>query len=337
MPLQLDVLVALDAPSPASTGQPLLLPLDIIDEDPLQPRTEFDPERLQELAASIAERGVLQAISVRPHPHKPGRWLVNFGARRLRASKLALLAQIPAYVNDRASSYDQVIENEHREGLKPLELALFIQSRIAVGENQAEIARQLGKSQPYITYAMALIDAPDWLMQVYQQGKCRGMAELYQLRRLHAQAADAVLAWIGEQPSISRADIQRLKREIDADGPPSVVAADDAAVRLRDVPKTPSSATPIAAPPVAPSMSDVKRSPTASAQSLPSGATHQRLRATRLLAELDGQTVEIVLDAAPPASGRVFVRVSVSMPKSEVDARDLVLIGFDRADGLNQV
>ena len=148
MPLQLDDLAALDAPSLASTGQPLMLPLDIIDEDPSQPRTEFEPERLQELADSIAQRGVLQAISVRPHPHKPGRWLVNFGARRLRASKLALLAQIPAYVNDRASSYDQVIENEHREGLKPLELALFIQSRMAVGENQAEIARQLGKSQP---------------------------------------------------------------------------------------------------------------------------------------------------------------------------------------------
>lgn len=115
-------------------GTPLMLALAAIDEDPRQPRTEFDPERLQELAASITQRGVLQAISVRRHPDHPERWMLNFGARRLRASKLAGQTQIPAYVNETASSYDQVIENEHREGLKPLELALFVQSRIALGE-----------------------------------------------------------------------------------------------------------------------------------------------------------------------------------------------------------
>lgn len=83
--------------------------------------------------------------------------MLNFGARRLRASKLAGQTQIPPYVNETATSYDQVIENEQREGLKPLELALFVQSRIALGESQADIARQLGKSQPYITYATARV------------------------------------------------------------------------------------------------------------------------------------------------------------------------------------
>ena len=94
---------------------------------------------------------MLQAISVRRHPDNPERWVLNFGARRLRASKLARLNHVPATVNETATSYDQVIENEQREGLKPLELALFVQSRKALGESQTDVARELGKSQAYIT------------------------------------------------------------------------------------------------------------------------------------------------------------------------------------------
>ena len=66
MPLQLDDLAALDAPGPTPNGQPLLLPVEDIDEDPEQPRREFDANALQELADTIHQRGVRQAISVRP-------------------------------------------------------------------------------------------------------------------------------------------------------------------------------------------------------------------------------------------------------------------------------
>ena len=77
-----------------------------------------------------------------------------------------------------------MIENEQREGLKPLELALFVQKRLALGDNQAEIAKRLGKSRQYVTLATALIEAPDWLLQAYREGRCRGINELYDLRRL---------------------------------------------------------------------------------------------------------------------------------------------------------
>ena len=63
MPLQLDDLAALDAPSPTSSGQPLLLAVAAIDEDPDQPRREFDANALQELSETIRERGVRQPIS----------------------------------------------------------------------------------------------------------------------------------------------------------------------------------------------------------------------------------------------------------------------------------
>lgn len=310
-------------------GTPLLLPLEAIDEDPLQPRSEFDPEPLRQLAASIAQRGVLQAISVRRHPDKPDCWMLNFGARRLRASKLAGQTQIPAYVNETATSYDQVIENEQREGLKPLELALFVQSRIALGESQADIARQLGKSQPYITYATALIDAPDWLMEAYRQRKCRGMAELYYLRRLHAQAAQHVRAWVEQQSIISRSDIQRLRTELDgeADAAKVVESADAGSA---------TTATPIAlsgrAMPLRKAADlnvSEQAAPAAATRKAISGASADHHRDVKpLFGEWGGQVVEIVLDAVPPAPRHVFVRMPGAIALTEVAARDLVLVGF---------
>ncbi len=98
---------------------------------------------------------------------------------------------IPAYVDAGADGYAQVIENEQREDLKPLELALFVQRRLALGETQAQIARGLGKSQPYVVYASALIDAPDWLMTLYRQGKCQGLTELYHLQTAAGDGAAA--------------------------------------------------------------------------------------------------------------------------------------------------
>jgi len=59
---------------------------------------------------------------------------------------MAGMAEIPAFIDTTADSYDQVIENEQREGLRPLELALFVQKRIALGDNQTEIARRLARA-----------------------------------------------------------------------------------------------------------------------------------------------------------------------------------------------
>lgn len=67
------------------------------------------------------------------------------GARRLRASRLAGKTQIPAFVDETANSYDQVIENEQREGLRPVKLALFIQRQMRTGQSLSEVARRLGQ------------------------------------------------------------------------------------------------------------------------------------------------------------------------------------------------
>ena len=132
----------LDLDAAQTVGGPLMIPIADIDEDPDQPRLEFDDEPLKELAATIAERGVRSPVSVRPHPSSPGRWLLNYGARRLRAAKLAGLSELPAFEDKSADSYDQVIENEQREGLEAaragaLREAPAGQGRVAGGDRQA--------------------------------------------------------------------------------------------------------------------------------------------------------------------------------------------------------
>jgi ParB family transcriptional regulator, chromosome partitioning protein len=219
--LDLSRLEQLDLVPPLSAGGPLMVPIADIDEDPDQPRVEFDDEPLKELAATIAERGVRSPVSVRPHPRDPGRWVLNYGARRLRASKLIGLSEIPAFVDKATDSYDQVIENEQREGLKPLELALFVKRELGKGVSQAEIARRLGKSQTYITFVRAMIDPPSWLMEVYSSGKCRNAAQLYELRRLHEADAAGVEKRLDSPHRIGRGDIDRLKKSGDiSDGAP---------------------------------------------------------------------------------------------------------------------
>jgi ParB family transcriptional regulator, chromosome partitioning protein len=205
--------IQLDLDSLQSVGGPLMILIADIDEDPDQPRLEFDDEPLKELAATIAERGVRSPVSVRPHPSSPGRWLLNYGARRLRAAKLAGLSEVPAFEDKSADSYDQVIENEQREGLKPLELALFVKREMDKGVTQADIARRLGKSQTYITFVRAMIDPPPWLMDVYRSGKCRNAAQLYELRRLYEAKPECVEKQLDSAERIGRVDIERLKRD----------------------------------------------------------------------------------------------------------------------------
>jgi ParB family chromosome partitioning protein len=133
--------------------------------------------------------------------------VLNFGARRLRASKLAGHTEIPAFVDETADSYDQVIENEHRQALKPLELALFVERQLKAGQSKAEVARRLGKSRAYLTYICALIDAPDWLLELYRSGRCRGPLELYEARLLGESDPNAVREMLEAPKPMTRAEI----------------------------------------------------------------------------------------------------------------------------------
>ena len=318
---QLPQLAVLDLFSAKEAGQPLMLPLDSIDEDPAQPRREFDEGSLKELAETIAQRGVRQPISVRPHPELPKRWILNTGARRLRAARLAGKTDIPAFVDTTSDSYDQVIENEQRESLKPIELALFVQRRMAAGDSQAEIARRLGKSRQYITYATALIDAPDWLLTAYREGRCKGLTELYELRKLHDEHGEKVEAWAIRSPALTRENIASMRSELNFVGteaasqsPPSSAMA--------------SAVAPVFNIPRAPAGESLVSSAERRTDDVPP-AKRRAMRRTRLLAvEFQGRLLELVVDKEPGREGEVFVRALEGGTCMAAPAGDMRLIGF---------
>ncbi|EMP3151359.1 ParB/RepB/Spo0J family partition protein [Salmonella enterica] len=192
------------------TGKPLELPLADIEEDENQPRKEFSEDKMAEMEASIKLRGVRQPVSVRPHPDKPGKWILNFGARRYRGSLRAGKETIPAFIDETSDDYDQVIENENRDNLKPMELALFIKSKLDQGIKKAEIARRLTRPASTITELLSLIEAPACIEEAYRSGRCTSPKTLYELRALHDKYAEQVEAWCDATDEITRKGVADL-------------------------------------------------------------------------------------------------------------------------------
>ncbi len=195
-------------------GRPLQIPVKDIDEDPAQPRQEFDAESMAELENSIRLHGVKTPVSIRPHPTEQKRWILNFGARRLRASKAVGKTTIPAFVDRSHTDYQQVIENLQREDLKPRELAMFIKKKMDEGEKQAQIAELLGVNRSMVTNHLALIDPPACIDEIYTSGKCLSAKTLYDLRNLHKEFPKDVERWCATAQEITRATVSALSAKL---------------------------------------------------------------------------------------------------------------------------
>ena len=195
-------------------GRPLQIPVKDIDEDPAQPRQEFDAETMAELENSIRLHGVKTPVSIRPHPTEQKRWILNFGARRLRASKAVGKATIPAFVDRSHTDYQQVIENLQREDLKPRELAMFIKKKMDDGEKQAQIAELLGVNRSMVTNHLALIDMPACMEEIYTTGKCVSAKTLYDLRNLYKEFPKEVEQWSRDAQEITRATVSALASQL---------------------------------------------------------------------------------------------------------------------------
>jgi|GEM_PF-1971332 len=188
--------------------------ITLISEDIHQPRKEFNQETLRELTETIKLRGVKSPISVRPNPDKPGTYIINHGARRYRASINAGLTKIPAFIDTDYSEADQVIENLQRDDLTSREIADFIGRQLAGGKTKSEIARLIGKTNPYITMHATLLDLPDPLADVYRTGRCTDVTALYDLTRLYKANKDEVITWLAlsTQEEISRLDVYQFSK-----------------------------------------------------------------------------------------------------------------------------
>ena len=158
--------------STPTTGLALLAVADIAPH-PDQPRRHFDEAALDELAASIAARGVIQPVIVRPLA--PGKWQLVAGERRWRAAQRAQLHEIPAIIRDlseREVMALALIENLQREDLNPAEEARAYH-RLAEDEGltQAEIARMVDKSRSHVANLMRLLALPDAVIAMLEDGR----------------------------------------------------------------------------------------------------------------------------------------------------------------------
>ena len=134
----------------------------MIEANPNQPRREFDEAALQELAASIREIGLVTPITVRQMPD--GKYQIIAGERRWRASQIAGLTSIPAYirtVEDDNAMEMALVENIQREDLNAIEIALAYQHLAeATGMTQEKISSRVGKSRTSVTNYMRLLKLP---------------------------------------------------------------------------------------------------------------------------------------------------------------------------------
>lgn len=151
----------------------LQLPIDAIAPNPSQPRKDFNPDALAELAASIEKVGIMQPIVVRETSH--GAYEIIAGERRWRAAAIAGLKTIPAVVK-KADDLDTLqmalIENIQREDVSPLELADAYRSLLETsGMTQEALSERIGKSRVAIANALRLAKLPEEVQAALRSGK----------------------------------------------------------------------------------------------------------------------------------------------------------------------
>ena len=214
-PLQMAVPPAASDPG-IPDGRPRLVAVTLLHEDANNPRTEFPEVALEELAADIQQRGILQPLVVHPADHE-GRYRIHFGAKRLRAAIRAGLHEVPIVVRDLpADRYAQVAENQKRHGLTPIEMAKFIRERVDCGDSNATIAKQLGINLTTVAHHLALLDLPPALDDALKSGRCTSPRTLHELSKLHADKPEQVQSLLDSGAEITRTAVSALRAETDA-------------------------------------------------------------------------------------------------------------------------
>ena len=149
------------------------IPVSQIEVNPFQPRTDFNKEALEELAESIRVQGIIQPITVRQL--SKNQYQLISGERRLQASKLAGLENIPAYIrlaNDQQMLEMALIENIQRENLNSMEIALSYQRLISeCNLKQEELGDRVGKNRVTVTNYLRLLKLPPDIQIALRDGK----------------------------------------------------------------------------------------------------------------------------------------------------------------------
>ncbi len=167
-----------DAGSPSEQGAPpaaRLVPVERIRPNPNQPRRDFPDKDLEDLAASIRQKGVIQPLILRPHPQDRTQFEIVAGERRWRAAQLASLHELPALVHELDDTEVlelAIIENIQRSDLNAAEEALgYRQLMDRFGHTQERLAEALGKSRSHIANLLRLLTLPEPVLDLLRTGR----------------------------------------------------------------------------------------------------------------------------------------------------------------------
>jgi len=213
--------------TPVGMGAPMEFDLDEIEEDPNQPRQEFDEEALSELVESIRVDKVRVPISVKPKGPN-GKYIINHGARRYRASIRAGKKTIPGFIDDSHDDYAQVVENIQRDNLTALEIAKFIEKRRKAGDKDKDIGVRLGKSKSFISQHAALLSWPPYVAALYEAGHCNDASTLYNLLQLDKKAPSKVEQFCQRNEPVARRDVTALQIAIENANEPAAQKSEKA-------------------------------------------------------------------------------------------------------------
>jgi ParB family transcriptional regulator, chromosome partitioning protein len=212
--LMADVAQAASSASPGPDRQDTSLPIEQLVPNPNQPRRDFGPEAMQDLAASIRTKGVVQPLIVRPIPGGD-RFEIVAGERRWRAAQTAGLHRVPVLIRDYS---DQevleiaIIENIQRADLNPVEEALaYRQLMEKFGHTQEKLATSLSRSRSHIANTLRLLSLPEDVLNMLRAGRLTaGHA-----RAVITAANPAQLALDAVRKGLSVREVERLARKVD--------------------------------------------------------------------------------------------------------------------------
>lgn len=202
--------------------------IDLIDPNPQQPRTRFDPRDLADLAASIRANGIVQPIVVRPHA---GRFQIIAGERRWRSAQQAELRRVPVVVKDIPDDKLlelALVENIQRRELNPIEEANAYRKLIDnIGLTQEQVAERVGKERTLITTTMRLLRLPNDVQRHIVEGKL-SLSHGRALLMSDDPKVQREVAQIAVDKELSVRDTERAIKRL-------AVASDKAAVAKRSI------------------------------------------------------------------------------------------------------
>lgn len=316
-------LSALDTSLPSSLLAPTA-PLSTFEEDPNNPRFEFDDPDFENFVEDIRERGILQPVIVRPVDG--GKLRIRFGARRYRAAIRLNLPELPYFITEderQFDDYSQISENEQRKNLQPLELAMFISKKLNEGDKKKVIAAKLKIDPSAITHLLSLVDAPPILLELYHSGKCRAPHYLYELRKMHDKNSKIVELRIAEAKEIDRRFLVAISTEISP--PPLEPTTSTSSVENNLNNKNVNN---IEKNDVIPNQEQVKNSlinnPKLEHESNDL-LENNKLKKPLLLGIFEGREIEIILNKKPTENSLILIRFRDSKVEEEVLINKILL------------